>query len=342
MRGGISSYAGQWATRLREEGHQVVLASPEPSDANLVLDVRRRRSGVRLVRLARRCDRLIVQFQPEMLGEPDASRRNRAAALLRLGAGMWAARSCELCIHEVDYGRGTLAPLLRFAARLVWQLADVLTVHTERERRDFAGTFRIREDKIRVVGQGAHLLRRADMDQAAARAALGLPASEALLLSIGFLQPHKGFDRAVRAFAELSPKHARLYVIGSIWREDSISMGYVEKLRRVAAETLGVELREGYLQDAEFDRWIVAADALVLPYRRGWSSNVMERGLLFDRPVIMARVGGMAEQGSARPGVTLFSTGVELRDAMRRAIDEALGAHRSVSRRRSAPQVEGQ
>ena len=49
-------------------------------------------------------------------------------------------------------------------------------------------------------------------------------------------------------------------------------------LRGLARQTPGAELREGYLGDEDFDRWVVASDALVLPYRAGWSSNVMERG----------------------------------------------------------------
>ena len=49
-----------------------------------------------------------------------------------------------------------------------------------------------------------------------ARAALGLPADEHVFLCIGFVQPHKGFDRAVRAFAGLAAQGARLDVVGSV------------------------------------------------------------------------------------------------------------------------------
>ena len=79
----------------------------------------------------------------------------------------------------------------------------------------------------------------------------------------------------------------------------------------------GPELRFGYLSDEDFDRWIVASDALVLPYRDGWSSNVMERGILYDRPVIMSNVGGMSEQGTNRPGVTLVDDDTALLAALR-------------------------
>jgi glycosyltransferase involved in cell wall biosynthesis len=326
MRGGIAVYADQMAESLRAEGHEVTVASPERSDADLVLDVSKRGAGLRLAVLARRFDRLIVQFQPEMLGPPGAPRRVWIGSLLKLAAGMRAAPSCEVCLHEVTYPAGPFAALYRAVGRGVWLLADRLIVHTERERREFADAFEIGEDRISVVGQGEYMVRRTDTSQAAARAVLDLPAAPVLLLAIGFLQPNKGFDRAIRAFAEQQPGQARLYVIGSIWREDPASVSHVDELRRLADDTPAVELRETYLSDEDFDRWIVAADALVLPYRRGWSSNVMERGLLYDRPVIMTRVGGMAEQGTDRPNVVLVDDDQELSDALRRILDDLLAS----------------
>jgi glycosyltransferase involved in cell wall biosynthesis len=319
MRGGIAAYGGQAVEHLRSEGAEVVVASPEPSDAEYVLDVRQRGTGRRLARLARQFDRLVVQFQPEMLGAPGSGRVARGRALLRLAAGLRASHSAELYVHEVDYGTGPLAPLLRTLVRPVLASADLLTVHTEREREDLSRWFRIDKGRIRVVSQGEYLQRRTEANQAAARAALGLPADQPLFLAIGFLHPRKGFDRAIRGFAQLRSARTRLYVVGSMWREDDVSREHVRELRRLADEAPGVEVREGYLSDEEFDRWIVAADTLVLPYRVGWSSNVMERGLLYERPVIMWDVGGMSEQGTQRRGVTLVGDEVELVGALRKA-----------------------
>jgi glycosyltransferase involved in cell wall biosynthesis len=326
MRGGISAYAGQVATRLREQGHEVTVASPEPSDAERVLDLSRRGAGVALARLARRFDRLVVQFHPELLGPPGSSRLALSFGLLRLAAGLGAARSSELCIHEMSYGAGPTAPLQRALARPIWKLADEITVHTERERDDFANGFRIDKDRIRVVSQAQHMVRHTDEDRGTARATLGLPQDEVILLAIGFLQPHKGFDRAIQAFGQVPHGAAHLYVVGSTWREDHDSSAHLDELRRLARETPDTELREGYLDDAQFDRWIVAADVLVLPYRHGFSSNVMERGLLHDRPVIVSGTSGMAEQGADREGVTIVGDDSELVAALRtRLADVALG-----------------
>ena len=57
------------------------------------------------------------------------------------------------------------------------------------------------------------MLRRTDTDRGAARAALGLAADEVILVAIGFLQPNKGFDRAIRGFAEIGPVTKRV----SLW-----------------------------------------------------------------------------------------------------------------------------
>ena len=230
----------------------------------------------------------------------------------------------------MSYGGGPTAPLQRAFARPIWKLADEITVHTEREREDFAKGFRIDSDRIRVVSQAQHMVRHTDEDRETARAALGLPQAQVVLLAIGFLQPHKGFDRAIQAFAQVPHRVAHLYVVGSTWREDPGSMTHLDELRRLAETTPDTELRQGYLDDAEFDRWIVAADVLVLPYRHGFSSNVMERGLLYDRPVIASGASGMAEQGADRQGVTIVGDDSELVEALRTLVaDLAIGVERA-------------
>ena len=322
MRGGIAAYAHQAVIRLRDDGHKVVVASPEPSSGESVLNVSRAGAGARLARLAAGVDQLVVQFYPDMLSDPGAPMSVRGQSLLRLARGLRAAPSSELVIHEVNYGDGPAAAILRRVVRPVWKQADVITVHTERERTDFTTAFAIDPGRVRVVSQGHHLVRHTALDRAAARAALGLPSDGVILVALGFLHPHKGFDRAVDAFRAVADPGARLYVVGSVWREDAHIRRHVEDLQRSSRETPGVELRETYLSDQEFDRWIVAADALVLPYREGWSSNVMERGLLYDRPVIMSRVGGMAEQGIGRSTVRLVEDDATLVNAIRDAIAE--------------------
>jgi SAM-dependent methyltransferase len=66
--------------------------------------------------------------------------------------------------------------------------------------------------------------------------------------------------------------------------------------------------------DEEFDRWIVASDAVLLPYREIWSSGVLERARILDRRVIAAPAGGLVEQ--VRPDDMIVSDDVELANAI--------------------------
>ena len=118
-----------------------------------------------------------MQFHPEMLGDPGSTLVTRARSLLRLARGLQAATSSELSIHEVNYGAGLSAPLLRRVVRPIWNLADAITVHTERERQDFAQAFGIDPRRLRVVSQGEYLVPRTEADQRSARRHSGFPPS---------------------------------------------------------------------------------------------------------------------------------------------------------------------
>jgi glycosyltransferase involved in cell wall biosynthesis len=71
---------------------------------------------------------------------------------------------------------------------------------------------------------------------------------------------------------------------------------YVEGLRELAAATPNVELHERYVSDEEFDLWIRAADAVVVPYRAASSSGVVARAHLLGTRLIASAVGGIAGQ----------------------------------------------
>ena len=50
------------------------------------------------------------------------------------------------------------------------------------------------------------------------------------------------------------------------------------------------------MSDPELDAWIAAADAVVLPYRRSWSSGMLARAHALGTPAIVSAVGGLPEQ----------------------------------------------
>lgn len=111
------------------------------------------------------------------------------------------------------------------------------------------------------------------------------------LLSFGHVRPYKGVDITIDALARLVADgvDAMLTVAGTDWDE-------VARLRDRAAP-LGdrVAFRPGYLTAAEVSEVFGAHHIVVLSYREGSQSGVIPLAHAAGRPVVVTRVGGLAE-----------------------------------------------
>jgi glycosyltransferase involved in cell wall biosynthesis len=315
IRDGIGTYAAQEVRGLLLEGHEVEVLSPQPSAAHHHLRLRGPRGPAALARRVTGYDRVIVQYHPDVFSPHPASVAERLAVTSALLGACVRAHNVEFRIHEfkAEWGTGVHGQLLR----RLWSAARRVEVHTETERSSFAEAFGLRPDRVEVVDHGTHFAPKVDPDdRAAIRAALGIGADEFSFVAIGFIQPHKGFDRAVTAFSASGAARtgAQLHVVGSVRVDEEAFLHYRDELAVAIGQTPGAVFHEGYVSDEEFDRWLVAADAVVLPYRQIWSSGVMERAALYSRLVIATRVGGLGEQAPA--GTVLVDDDLTLTAAM--------------------------
>lgn len=319
-RDGIGQYAVQEASRLRSEGHEVEVLSPAPSAAHHHLRLASLRGPLALAKRVRGYDKVLVQYQTDLFFPPGASRIERAIISVGLLLCVLVARDVEVRVHEVDGSGGNAATIDGLAARAFWLAVPTVTVHTDAERAGLAAGYGRPPERVRVVDHGASFEPRANVSRREARAALGLPADEFVFLSIGFVQWHKGFHRAVTAFATAGVEASRLDIVGSVRVETGGFVDYADLLRDLVDQVPGAHLHLDYVSDEAFDTWLIASDAVVLPYEHIWSSGVIERAALFDRPVIATRVGGLAEQAAGR--ATLVDDEIGLMLAMRQAAVE--------------------
>lgn len=305
-RDGIATYAVQELRRLRADGHEVEVLSPVPSAAHHHLPFGGVRGAALLVKRASRYERVIIQFGPELLFGRCRAATERVAVWTSLAA-MARTTRLDLRLHEVEYGPLEQNPAERRAARLALRWADRVTVHTEPERARLAELLGSVTNRIEVIEHGVNFVSAITCTGPEAKAELGLPADEFVFLSIGFLQHHKGFDRAVEAFSLAGLPRSSLHIVGS-GRVDHPDIGrYVSSLERICARTPGVELHNRYVSDDQFDLWLTAADAVVLPYREIWSSGVVERARLFDKPVIASDLEQLRHQLALGRGGTWFA-----------------------------------
>lgn len=299
VRDGIGAYAVQQAMTLRAQGHHVEILSPLPSAAHYHLELRGWRGPLALAKRTRQYDRVIVHFHVDMFYPVPLGRAEWAAVTTGLITAFSAARSLDLIIHEINYSWGRRVAGQRLIRAMLRSATRVL-VHTATEKRMLCEAFALPSTAVGLIEHGSDFIRRTTAEPLIARRLLGIPEDAFVFLAIGFVQPHKGFDRAIRAFDQLGSHGCRLYIVGSIRVEEPEYLAHLEELRQLAAMRPGVELCIEFVSDERFDTWLVASDVVVLPYRYIWSSSVLERARLYDRPVIASDVGGLRDQGYPR------------------------------------------
>jgi len=112
------------------------------------------------------------------------------------------------------------------------------------------------------------------------------------LLFVGKINPYKGVDTLLEAFAALPPElDARLTVAGECG-----DAALAATLRVLADKARGrVTLRLGWLDDQEMSRLLNRADAVVLAYRKITTSGSGMLALSHGRPLVIPDLPGLAE-----------------------------------------------
>jgi glycosyltransferase involved in cell wall biosynthesis len=298
---GIGAYAATQVARLRETGHQVAVLSPRDGEGDVRVPFFGGRPFLRAVRAGRGRDRIVVHFQPSLYYRP---RRPVSKVFTSLGLLWLVVRRprTEILVHEADVPSSRGRPdylILGLALRRAR-----LAFHTEAERRLLEERYGFRARAARLVPHGEGVAVHFGVSREAARTRLGVDPAGTLFVCAGFVHPDKGFDRAVEAFAARgTPPQAerrRLVIVGSVRDPSPANLAYADRLRELCEGAPGVTLVGDFVSDETLDLWITAADRLILPYRRSWSSGVLARAQRLGTPAVVAPVGGLPEQAGEK------------------------------------------
>ncbi|MBA2276496.1 MAG: glycosyltransferase [Chloroflexia bacterium] len=130
----------------------------------------------------------------------------------------------------------------------------------------------------------------AEITRGVARRALGVPSDARVLLFFGTIRPYKNVPELIRAFRDIRGEDWRLIIAGQPWNEN---------LRRhILAEAVGDDrtiVHTGYVEPERVQRFLGAADLVVLPYQEVLNSGSAVLARSFDRPVLVPEHGAMAE-----------------------------------------------
>jgi len=313
---GIGAYAEQSVARLRGEGHVVDVVSPDrQGNVDFAWDLQGGGRLRQLLSLLPYYDKVVLQYHWAFYYRDPFQRRSRWETLQTTLCFMLLflrARNLEVVAHEIPYIRGKQGWLYKWK----WKLAPRVVFHTARECERFEQHYGIRLNRSRVEFRGHDdvYYKFVEHNRHSARQRLKLSPYGLIFLCIGFIQRHKGFHRAIRAFAEASVR-ADLFIVGSLRVEDAENQKYLAELQQLVADHSNIHLIESFVSNEDFDTWIAASDCVVLPYSEIWSSAVLGRARLIDRPAIVAAVGGLPDQAGERDIV--FHSDQELAEAFK-------------------------
>jgi len=325
---GIGTYASQSVKKLRSQGHIIDIMSPN-NDGNVDFkcDLQGGFKPLRILKVGAFYDRIIIQYHSAFFFKSyDAVGnriRNLAAYISFIILFFLLNRKIEIVCHEIDYYTITSVGLLNYIGyRLLWLLAPRVVFHTQKELDSFKKKllFGIRAKRLAVRAHHQDFNKFREISQQEGRCELGIPLNANVFLCIGFIQPHKGIDRAITAFNAVNPANARLYIVGSLRLVYDATLTYMSLLRCLASQNPKVVIIEKFVSDQEFDTWISACDYVVVPYREIWSSGVVARAKLFGKKAIASDVGGLCDQLDGQG--LLFATDAELEALIRKLCEE--------------------
>lgn len=116
----------------------------------------------------------------------------------------------------------------------------------------------------------------AGFERAKWRAKYGLPENSLLLAYFGFLNESKGGEELIEALALLRQQGIEVHLLfigGEVGQADPTNVAYARRLQRLIDQwgLAGYIHRTGYIEQAEVSANLLAADAVVMPYRDGVS-----------------------------------------------------------------------
>jgi glycosyltransferase involved in cell wall biosynthesis len=128
------------------------------------------------------------------------------------------------------------------------------------------------------------------MNREEARRALGLGPEEFVATFLGQIRPYKGVSQLIRCFNASGLTSSRLLIAG---RPRNAAL--VQELRELAGSSSSIQLFLDFVDAADVQKFLGAADLVVLPYTNILNSGCAILALSFNRPVLLPALGAMAD-----------------------------------------------
>lgn len=202
-------------------------------------------------------------------------------------------------VHNVLHHERPQPRLELYFRRLVARLCDALLVHSACARSRVIDAYDLTADGHgpAVVVPHGHFVDSYpnEVSPEAAREWLGVD-DETVYLFFGNVRPYKGVEELVRTFKRLDGDY-RLFVVGRPLDDADADA----RLRAACAEDDRIETAFEFVPDDDIQRYMNAADVLVLPFEEVLTSGSVVLGMSFGRAVVAPRLGSLPDVLSETP-----------------------------------------
>lgn len=193
--------------------------------------------------------------------------------------------------HDVEAFRGEWS----LVKSSVYGLADCVIAHNQVSQRELIRVLQLPESKIYVIPHGNYLGQVGELTGVAqARARLNLQADSKVLLFFGQIKEVKGLELLLDALAvvkETIPEVV-LVIAGKMWgQEFSVYQAQIDRLGLAGHCVSHIR----YIPDDQVAAYYIAADLVVLPYKKIYQSGVILMAMSYGKPVLASDLDGMKE-----------------------------------------------
>jgi glycosyltransferase involved in cell wall biosynthesis len=211
---------------------------------------------------------------------------------------------------------------------------DRILVHTEHERARLTRELGVNPARIDLAVHGPMFHDLPPSDRGRARGALGLDASDDVVLCAGILRPYKGTEDLLDAMPRLLVRRPNALLLLAGQGEPRFLKALEDRVRALGIERR-VKLLTRYVPVAELPLLYAAADVSVLPYRAASQSGALFTAASFDAPLVATEVGGLAEvlRGSDRAVLVPPSHPTALADGLASLLSLPLAERRAMAER---------
>ncbi len=202
--------------------------------------------------------------------------------------------------HNVNAGErdGNDSWLNRLSLKVQYNLVDHIFVHTEKMKCALEQIYGVRREAVSVIPFGINnSVPNTELTYSEAKQRIGVSESERTILFFGGIRTYKGVEYLVRAFQRVAQqdKRYRLVIAGEPKKEAARYWSEVQEEIECGASRGQVIQEIRYIDDAETELFLKAADVMVLPYTYVYQSGVLFLAYSFGLPVIAADVGALRD-----------------------------------------------